>query len=104
MKYAIVVIITCLLALSCSSEGEGPADQPAVPAATAPCAGAADADLTCASDAAALANLDRSLVTCHDDGDCPRGAYCALSACAYECARDTDCVHGRTCDARGRCR
>jgi hypothetical protein len=104
MKNTIAVIVTFLFALSCAPESEGPAEQPKLPAAAALCAGESDADPPCARDAAALANLDRSLVTCRNDGDCPRGAHCALSACAYECTRDADCVHGRTCDVKGSCR
>jgi hypothetical protein len=91
MKTRIAILLIALFAWSCTSGGDpaGP-PAPAAPMST--------------SEAAALSNLDRSLVTCRDDGDCPRGAHCALAACAYECASDTDCVHGRSCDTKGRCR
>ena len=80
-----IVILTALFMLSCAPSGDGPEPPAPVPPA-------------------ALSTLDQSLVTCRADGDCPRGAHCALGACAYECAHDADCVHGRTCDATGRCR
>lgn len=56
------------------------------------------------AEAAALANLDRSLLTCTIDSSCPRGSHCALGACSYECSADTPCAPDLTCDPTGRCR
>jgi hypothetical protein len=89
----IAILLITLFGFACSSDDGLP--EPSTP----PAAGTMSTSETAARD-----NLDRSLVSCRDDGDCPRGAHCALQACSYECASDADCVHGRSCDPKGRCR
>jgi hypothetical protein len=92
MRAVIAALAIAALAMSCASEGDGPAERPPPPAVLSP------------AEAAPLSNLERSLLTCTSDTSCPRGSHCALGACAYECATDADCVHGRSCDVKGRCR